>query len=70
MTELAANVAKSERKILQVLNHHAGRIQMRNLFDEMEKAGLEDETLTRLAIWNLISEARVKRDADTISLAR
>jgi hypothetical protein len=70
MSPHAANIAISEQKILKLLVSHHGQIVLSRLLSEMKKAGLDDETLIRSAIWNLISDARIERDADTILLVR
>jgi hypothetical protein len=45
-------------------------MEVSKLFVTMKDAGVQDETLIRSAIWNLIAEARIKREADTISLSK
>ena len=70
MSVQTARIASSERRILSVLSSHQGRMALSNLLAEMSEAGLDDETLIRSAIWNLIAEARIERDADTISLRK
>jgi hypothetical protein len=71
MSVQTASTAKSEQKILTVLSKsHAGRMALRKLVATMRKAGLKDETRIRSAIWKLISESRIERDADMISISK
>lgn len=62
------NLFKSQKKILVVLRANKGKMSVEKLFDKMEEDGLDDATLNRLAIWNLIADAKVKRDADQLVL--
>lgn len=59
---------ESEKTILEVLNRHHGRMSITELFRATRTAGISDEVLIRSALWHLISQARIKRDADTISV--
>jgi hypothetical protein len=64
------SIASSEKKILTALKRNHGQMALTTLFATMRDAGLTDETFIRSVIWNLIAQARIERDADTISLAQ
>lgn len=59
---------ESERTIIRVLRRHRGSMSIDALFHATKTAGLHDDVLIRSALWHLISQARVKRDANTISV--
>jgi hypothetical protein len=66
MGALAGGIGKSEELILKLLADHQGRISIAELFEAMKAEGLRDETLIRAAIWHLIAQTRIDRDADAI----
>lgn len=59
-------VKQSEELILRFLEQHEGRMAIVELFEALKKAGLHDETLIKAAIWHLIAQDRIDRDADAI----
>jgi hypothetical protein len=65
-----ASIARSEKTILTTLKKHNGHMALATLFASMRNAGFKDETLIRSIIWDLIAQARIERNADTISLAQ
>lgn len=66
MGALAGGIEKSEDLILKVLNEHQGRLGIAQLFELLKEAGLQDQTIIRAAIWHLIAQTRIDRDADAI----
>lgn len=66
----ATEFANSEQKILAALQKNHGPMTLATLFKAMRDAGLGDENLIRSGIWSLIAQARIERDADTVSLRR
>jgi DNA-binding transcriptional regulator PaaX len=59
-------IAASEDRILTILRQHGGRMSLGELLVALREAGLRDEVLIRSAIWHLISQAQIERDADTL----
>lgn len=66
MGALAGSIEKSEDLILKVLKEHQGRLGIAQLSELVKQAGLQDETIFRAAIWHLIAQTRIDRDADAI----
>ena len=61
---------ESEKTIIEVLKQHHGTMLIEELFSATKTAGLLDDIdiLIRSALWHLISQARIKRDANTVSV--
>ena len=56
-----------EDHILEILKIHDGSMTVEDLFEELKDMKIHDETL-RAAIWHLISQAKIEREANVISI--
>jgi hypothetical protein len=70
MCAQAARATESEEKIIQVLMRNRGNMSIERLVKAVSDAGVNDDVLIRSSIWHLISQSRIERNADNISIRR
>ena len=64
------NLEKSEKAIIELLKKREGTVALKEVMSTLSDGGSEGMTLLKTAIWHLISQAQIQREADSISLPK